>query len=123
MSDFSSESTPGVRRYGMVIGIRPEKIEEYKRLHANAWPPVLKTIRDCNIRDYSIFLGQVDEDKYYLFGYFVYTGSDFKADMARMAADPTTREWWKLTDPCQIPLPTRVEGEHWTAMQEVFHTD
>jgi L-rhamnose mutarotase len=28
-----------------------------------------------------------------LFAYFAYVGDDFAADMARMAADPKTREW------------------------------
>lgn len=112
-----------VQRYGMVIGLRPEKMEEYKRLHANTWPDVLKMIRECNIQNYSIYLGQLDKDKYYLFGYFEYTGDSFEADMDKMAADSTTKDWWKLTDPCQIPLPTRGEGEWWATMEEVFHTD
>ena len=29
------------KRYGWVIGIREDKIDEYKRLHANAWPDVI----------------------------------------------------------------------------------
>jgi len=39
-----------VRRYGQVLEVKPEKIEEYKRLHADVWPGVLKQIKDCNIR-------------------------------------------------------------------------
>lgn len=123
MKSLGKVAASKVQRYGTVIRIRPEKIEEYKRLHANTWPGVLKMIRECNIQNYSIFLGRVDKDKYYLFGYFEYTGRDFEADMARMAADATTKKWWRLTDPCQIPLPTRSEGEHWATMEEVFHTD
>jgi L-rhamnose mutarotase len=111
-------ASPKPQRYGMVIQVRPEKLEEYKRLHAAVWPGVLKTIRDCNIRNYSIY----HKDNY-LFGYFEYHGTDFKADMARMAADPETQEWWKLCEPCQMPLPTRAENEWWANMEEVFHTD
>jgi aryl-alcohol dehydrogenase-like predicted oxidoreductase len=29
-----------MRRYGMVIGIRREKLDEYKALHTDAWPGV-----------------------------------------------------------------------------------
>jgi L-rhamnose mutarotase len=105
------------QRYGMVIKVRPEKLDEYRRLHAAPWPEVVKKIHECNIRNYSIYL----KDNY-LFSYFEYVGKDFKADMARMAADPTTQKWWKLTDPCQEPLPTRAEGEWWARMEEVFHT-
>ena len=34
-----------MKRYGMVIGLGAEKIEEYKKLHAAVWPDVLKMIR------------------------------------------------------------------------------
>ena len=33
-----------MQRYGMLIKVKPEKLEEYKRLHAAVWPEVLKTI-------------------------------------------------------------------------------
>ncbi len=106
------------QRYGMVIKVKPEKLEEYKRLHAEPWPEVLAAITACNIRNYSIYLKDG-----YLFSYFEYWGNDFAADMAKMAADPTTQAWWKLTDPCQEPLETRAEGEWWARMEEVFHWD
>ena len=79
-------------------------------------------IKECNIRNYSIYLREVDPGKIYLFSYFEYTGDDFAADMARMAADPTTQKWWKETDPCQSRCP-HGETEWWSRMDEVFHTD
>lgn len=112
-----------VKRYGDVLGVKPEKIEEYKRLHADVWPGVLKMIKECNIRNYSIYLRELQEGKYYLFSYFEYTGDDFEADMAKMAADPTTQKWWSLCQPCQIPIPTRKQGEWWANMEEVFHCE
>lgn len=33
-----------MKRYGSIIGVRPEKLEEYKKLHAAVWPEVLQTI-------------------------------------------------------------------------------
>ena len=112
-----------IQRYGSVIGLKPEKIEEYKRLHADVWPDVLKMIKQCNIRNYSIYLGELENNKYYLFSYFEYTGDDFDADMAKMAADPTTQKWWTFCEPCQSPIPTRKEGEWWANMDEVFHCE
>jgi L-rhamnose mutarotase len=114
---------PKVQRYGMVIGIKPEKIEAYKKLHAAAWPGVLRKIKECNIRNYSIYLREVEKGQFRLFSYFEYTGHDFQADMAKMAADPTTQKWWKETDPCQIPIPTHGPKEFWSVMEEVFHSD
>ena len=120
---MSQIRTQRVQRYGSVIGLRSEKLAEYKKLHVAVWPEVANMIRDCNIRNYSIFLRKLDDGDYYLFSYFEYVGSDFKADMAKMAADPNTQRWWKLTDPCQKPLVERKEGEWWAPMEEVFHQD
>ena len=58
-----------------------------------------------------------------MFAYYEYHGTDFEADMARMAADPKTQEWWAIMNPIQDPLPDRKEGAWWADMEEVFHTD
>jgi len=113
-----TEGSRKLTRYGMVIRVKPEKLEEYKRLHAAVWADVLKMIKECNIRNYSIFYRDG-----YLFSYFEYTGTDFKADMAKMAADPTTQRWWERCKPCQQPLDTAKPDEWWAEMEEVFHTD
>ena len=112
-----------MERYGMVIGVKAEKIDEYKALHADAWADVLKMIEKCNIRSYSIYLRKLPDGKHYLFSYFEYVGTDFEADMARMAADSTTQRWWDVCMPCQEPLPDRPEGEWWAPMEEVFHCE
>ena len=101
-----------------MIRIRPEAIEEYGKYHAEVWPAVLSTIRKCNIHNYSIYL---KDDL--LFGYFEYHGVDFEADMAKMAADQDTQEWWKIMGPMQRPLQSRAPGEWWANMEEVFHMD
>lgn len=114
-----------MKRYAHILEVRSEKIEEYKRLHAAVWPEVLDQIRRSHIRNYSIFLRQLPDGKYYLFSYFEYVGEDFNADMTAMASDPKTQEWWAVCKPCQQPLPeVNVEaGEWWADMEEVFHTD
>ena len=45
-----------MKRYGSIIGLRPDKIEEYKRLHAAVWPEILSNIKECHMSNYSIFL-------------------------------------------------------------------
>ena len=107
-----------MKRYGMVIRVRPEKLDEYQRLHAAVWPDVLKMISECNICNFSIY-----HKDGFLFSYFEYHGEDFATDMARMAADPTTQRWWSVCEPCQQPLETRAPGEWWANMEEVFHCD
>ena len=107
-----------MKRYGSLIGLRPEALDEYKRYHAAVWPEVLAMIQKCNIHNYSIFLKDG-----LLFSYFEYHGANYDADMARMAADPKTQEWWKIMSPMQHPLETRGKGEWWASMEEVFHVD
>lgn len=112
-----------VKRYGMVIGVKKAKLEEYKKLHAAVWPDVLRMIKDCNIRRYSIYLGELQRNKFYLFSYFEYVGKNFDADMKKMAADKTTQKWWDLCMPCQKPIELRAEGQWWMDMEEVFHAN
>ena len=112
----SHPAETAMQRFGSVIQVRPEKLDEYKTLHAEPWPQVLATISACNIRNYSIYYHDG-----YLFSHFEYVGDDFAADMQKMAADPVTQEWWTLTNPCQVPLPTRQPGEWWARMEEVFY--
>jgi L-rhamnose mutarotase len=107
-----------MKRYGQIIGVKAETFEEYKKYHAAVWPGVLAKITECNILNYSIFYKDG-----LLFAYFEYVGDDFAADMAKMAADPTTQKWWSVMEPMQQPVETRQPGEWWANMEEVFHLD
>ncbi len=106
-----------MQRMGFVIGLRAEKVAEYKALHAAVWPEVLKTITDCNIGNYSIFLREPEN---ILFAYLEYHGTDYARDMQKMAKDPKTQEWWAICGPCQVPFETREPGEWWAALEPVF---
>jgi L-rhamnose mutarotase len=107
-----------MERYGRVVHLLPDKLEEYKQLHVSVWPSVLQTIRACNIRNYSIFYRDG-----YLFSYFEHAGADFQADMAKMLEDKPTRQFGALCEPMQKPLATAAKGELWTFMEEVFHCE
>ena len=109
-----------MERMGFVIGLKPEVIAEYKRIHAAVWPEILAAIRASNIRNYTIFLREPEN---LLFATWDYHGSDFAADTAKIRTAPRMREWWDITDPMQVPLASRKEGEWWAPMENVFHTD
>jgi L-rhamnose mutarotase len=94
-----------MKRYGQLIGLQPERYHEYVKAHADVWPGVLAMIRECNIRNYSIF-----HRKGQLFAYFEYVGDDFKADMQQMADDPETQRWWNQMMPMQDPSPIVTKG-------------
>jgi L-rhamnose mutarotase len=108
-----------VERHGLVVNVVPEKRAEYLRLHAEVWPAVEATLRDCNVHNYTIFVLENT-----LFAYYEYTGADHEADMARIAEDPVTREWWTHTDPCQTAFgTTAAPGDRWREMHEVWHLE
>jgi L-rhamnose mutarotase len=106
-------------RHALVVGVRPEKREEYLRLHSAVWPGVEEKLRECNVRNYSIFIfGDV------LFAYYDYVGDDHDADMKRIADDPVSQEWWTHTDPCQVRIaPEREIGSAWQHIDEVWHLE
>jgi L-rhamnose mutarotase len=105
-------------RFASVIRLRPEHEQEYRKLHRAVWPEVLAALTRAHVRNYSIFLRDG-----LLFSYLEYTGDDYAADMAAIAADEATRRWWQLTDPCQQPVDSAGEGEWWAPAEEVFHLD
>ncbi|EAL90618.1 rhamnose mutarotase [Aspergillus fumigatus] len=124
-----------VRRIAQIVHLKPSAVEAYKECHANVWPEVLQQIKECNIRDYSIFF----DNERTLFATFKYVGDDYEADMEKMRANPKVREWWAMTDGMQMwtmlmcsylqesPIPGAVgsaEGPGWwKVLDEVFYTD
>ena len=107
-----------MKRHGEIIMIKPEGLEAYKRYHANPMPGVCEMIKECNIRNYSIY-----QRGDYMFAYYEYVGDDFSADMARMASDPVTQKWWDIVKPLMLPVEDRKENEFWAGMEEIFHLD
>jgi len=107
-----------MKRFGSMIKIQPEGLEEYKKWHANPLPGVCEMIKECNLQNYSIF-----QRGDYMFSYYEYVGDDYEADMAKMAADPTTQKWWDIVKPLMQPLPDKKEGEFWSDMEEIFYLD
>jgi L-rhamnose mutarotase len=107
-----------LKRFGSIIRLKEEKLKEYRKYHDNIWPEISTMIRECNMRNYSIYYKDG-----MLFSYFEYIGEDFEGDMDKMAADPKTQEWWAIMKPMQEPVATRKENEWWANMEEVFHLD
>jgi len=105
-------------RVGMVIKLKPEYIEEYKALHADSNTGVRDLLVKANIRNFSIFLHQLDDGNYYEFGYYEYHGGDFEADMAKLAKEDRNIEWLKICDPMQVPL-NGFEG--WAEMEQIYY--
>lgn len=115
----ATESCPtsNVKRIGMVVGIKPGMIDEYRRLHADDHAGVRDLLNKYHMHNFNIFLQQMPDGKWYEFGYYEYTGDDFAGDMAALAKEPRNIEWLKKCDPMQIPLPG---AKGWTEMEQVY---
>ena len=105
----------GKKVFGQVGKLKKENIEYYKKIHAAPWPQVLNTISDCNIKNYHIFIHNNT-----VFAFFEYTGDDYNADMAKMAACPVTQDWWGHSQPCFESFAMSETDEFYTNMEEIF---
>lgn len=108
------------QRFAWVTGLKTDKAARYEYLHAHVWPGVNKMIKECHIQNFSIHECNIN-GQLYLFAYLEYTGTNFDADMNKMASDPVTQNWWKQTDPCQAPLPdAAAKGKIWSDTKELY---
>ena len=110
-----------MKRIGWVGTLKPDMVQKYVELHADTWPGVLRRITDCNLQNYSIFLKELPGGRQCLFSYVEYTGDDFEADMAKMAADAETQRWWAECKPCFKPVEDQPPGEVWMPMEQIFY--
>ena len=106
-----------VKRVGMVIKIKPERLKEYLALHSDSEAGVRDLLIKYNLRNFSIFMTQLEDSNYYEFGYYEYWGNDFEADMKMLEAEPRNKAWLERCDPMQIPL----DGEiSWREMKRIY---
>ncbi len=109
-----------VQRVGMVIGLRDDAVEAYRRLHADDEPGVRDLLRKYHITNFSIFLHRLPDGRLYEFAYYEYDGSDLEGDLAALDAEPRNRAWLARCDPMQVPLPGTAS---WSVMESVYHND
>lgn len=117
---YGKNTNAHVQRVGMIIGVKPDQVSAYEALHAASNPGVRDLLNKYNLHDFSIYIHQLDDGQFYLFGYYEYTGTNYKADMEKLAAEPRNQKWLLVTAPMQLPL----KGEQaWAMMKEVYHND
>jgi L-rhamnose mutarotase len=104
------------QRIGFRLWVKPGRLAEYKRLHLEVWPELLRDLKNAGARNYSIF-----SDNLELFGYLECDDRDaFNDAMAKSSAN---RRWQLfMSDYLATPIdpgaasPLRV-------MEEVFRLD
>ncbi|KAF8955577.1 rhamnose mutarotase [Flammula alnicola] len=118
-------STSPAKRVCQIIKLKPSAEGEYIKIHAAVWPGVLAALERAHICDYTIHHYAPLQ---LLIANFKYTGDDYDADMKKVAEDPETQRWWKLTDGMQESFIEGAEGSGkeipwWTTLPEVFRFD
>jgi L-rhamnose mutarotase len=103
-------------RVCFVLKVRGERIEEYRRHHADVWPAMKAALTATGWRDYSLFL-RADG---LLVGYL--TCDDFDAARTAMKALEVNTEWQTEMAPFFEALKGNADDEM-LPLEEVFHLD
>jgi L-rhamnose mutarotase len=103
-------------RYCFLLRVRPERMDEYRRRHANVWPEMLAALAEAGWRNYSLFL----HDDGLLVGYV--EADDLRASLDAMAGTEVNARWQAE----MAPFFDGLEGapdEGLLLLDEVFHLE
>ena len=102
-------------RVCFTLRVAPDRLDEYRRRHAEVWPEMRDALRAAGWRDYSLVL----REDGLLIGYLV--TDDFAAAQAAMAATEVNDRWQREMAP--FFLDTDRADAAMTPIPEVFHLD
>ena len=106
-----------MKRYGQLIGVKPEVFEEYKRYHGPLARHPEDDLRVQHPQLLDLPLGQP------AVRLFRVRRRRLRRRHGEDGCRPETQLWWDIMKPMQSPIPSRAEGEWWANLDEVFHTD
>lgn len=102
-------------RFCFVQRVRPDRLEEYRRRHAEVWPEMLRALADTGWRDYRLYLsddgllvGQVECD-------------DLQAALARMSSREVNARWQESMAPYFVSGENPDEG--FVVLDQIFHLE
>ncbi len=106
-----------MQRACFTLQIKPDKIEEYKRLHQDVWPDMLNALTRHGWHNYSLFLKPDGQ----LIGYC--ETPDFDAAVASMQHEEVNQRWQEGVKHLFEPLPGDNPDTSMQPLEEVFHLD
>jgi L-rhamnose mutarotase len=107
-----------MKRFGMVIRIKPEYLEEYVSFHKCPDPELLASLEKSNIKNNTVF-----HVKDVLFNYFEYYGTNFEADWKIYTESKIVKELFVRMKGFFLPMEENFPEKGWTEMKEVFRKD
>jgi L-rhamnose mutarotase len=106
-----------VERVCFLGRVRPDRLEEYRRRHADVWPEMLDALRAAGWSNYSLFLA---EDGLVV-GYL--ETDDYAAALARMTGTAVNGRWQADMAPYFADLGGHHPGQGSRRIDEIFHLD
>jgi L-rhamnose mutarotase len=107
-----------MKRVGFLLKVRPEKIEEYKKVHQNVWLEMKEALSRTGWHNYSLFM----REDGLLFGYFE-TPQDFQTALDGMEKEAINEKWQAAMAPFFEALGGKRADESMLEIEEVFHLD
>lgn len=108
-----------MKRVGfLLMKVKEDRIEEYKKHHEAVWPEMLDALRRTGWHNYSLFL----REDGLLFGYFE-TPDSFQAALDGMAQGEINAKWQDFMAPYFEGLDGAHADVSMVELEEVFHLD
>lgn len=111
----AENSNPPIKRTCFCLQVRRDRLEEYKRRHAEVWPEMLAALREAGWHNYSLFL----RDDGLLIGYV--ETNDFEGALRKMAATGVNQRWQAEMAGFFEGANGRAADERMSPIPEVFH--
>jgi L-rhamnose mutarotase len=106
-----------MKRYAFIMKIKPELKADYIKAHNEIWPDMAKAIRECGVRNYSIYLRPDGT----LFAYL--EGDDPKIALERLRNSEVNARWQKAMDRFFVKKDPTIVGAEIEEIEEAFHID
>lgn len=108
-----------MQRIGLVIRVKPEKLEEYLKLHDPIWPELAAELKAAGIRNYSLWL---DRSRCIEFGYL--ECDDWAAACAYLDKSEVHARWQTLMQNyLDSPKDADLAGQPVTLLPRVFQLE
>jgi L-rhamnose mutarotase len=106
-----------VQRICFQLKVRPDRIDEYVKRHANVWPEMRQALHDSGWNNYSLFL----QEDGTLIGYL--ETDDFEAAQQKMAVTEVNERWQREMGDYFVELEGDAPDTSIAPLREIFHVD
>lgn len=103
-----------MERIAFQLRLKPNKVEEYDRVHKQVWPELLQELKSFGVREYSIFRRNQQLVLYLRV-------QDFDRLLTQLAASEINLKWQGYVKDLFEIIPDIKEGETFAMMHEIFY--